>query len=174
MWAVLVSLYKVENGEAVKLGFSGPEKMATSVLIYHWKKKAILFYRQKADHKGGDLKNVIYLKPGDNKSVEFISSKLGIDYDSCKINNQTRKLFSCSNGLIFLSRCKAGTNRAKRDDISLQYNEFVTKAEEFKKTVNTSNNRISTSYLKLKVDTDLELCKSSSLLSFRRKNERRL
>ncbi len=84
-----VSLYKVENGEPVKLGFRWPEKDGSFSFDITLEKETI-FFIARGGSKGGDLKYVLYLKPGDIAQLNVYGSNRSLDYDSCKINNRNR------------------------------------------------------------------------------------
>jgi len=163
-----IALYKVENGEAVKLGFRWPAKDGSFSFDLVLEKESI-FFIDKGASKGGDLKDVLYIKPGDILQLNLYSSSLAIDYDSCKINNKNEEtvLLQQWNDL-FIPLCNAGRNMKQRDNFILMYNDFVSIAEKFKNTVNTSNNYFN-KLLKLKVDIDLDYARTAAFFYF---NER--
>src|SRR5438874_12286260 len=79
-----VFLYKVENGESVSLGFKRPGATNTCTFSFSIKDEGIYFLR-KGGSRQPEYNYVIYLKPGDNKIAEIYTSKLSLDFDSCKI-----------------------------------------------------------------------------------------
>src|SRR4051794_11904710 len=62
-----VYLYKVENGEAVSLGFRRPDAKADTCIFSLSVAKEGIYFLRKAGVHSSEFKNVIYLKPGDNK-----------------------------------------------------------------------------------------------------------
>lgn len=164
-----IALYKVENGEPVKLGFRWPAKDGSFSFDIPLENESIFFIAKGGGSKGGDLKYVLYLKPGDIAQLNLYSSSLPIEYDSCKINNRNEEtaLLQQWNDL-FIPLCNVGRIMKQRDKFFVMYNEFVSKAEKFKKTVNTSNKYFN-QLLKLKVDVDLDYARAAAFFYF---NER--
>jgi thiol-disulfide isomerase/thioredoxin len=166
-----ISLYKVENGKPVKLGFRRPEKDGSFSFDMPLEKESIFFIGQGGGSKSGDLKYVLYLKPGDIAQLNLYVSRLAIEFDSCVINNKNEEtvLLQQWNDLL-IPLYKVGQNLKKRDNFIEMYNEIVTKAENFKKAVNTSNKYFN-QLLKLKVDIDLDYARNAAFFFF---NERLL
>ena len=163
-----IALYKVENGEPMKLGFRWPAKDGSFSFDIPLEKESI-FYIAKGGSKNGDLKYVLYLKPGDIAQLNVYSSKIAIEYDSCKINNKNEETALLQQWTdLFIPLCNAGRNHQQREKFFVIYNEFVSKAEKFKKAVNTSNKYFN-ELLKLKVDVDLDFAKTAAFFYF---NER--
>src|SRR6478752_7748654 len=79
-----VFLYKVENGAAVSLGFRRPGEMDTCMFLFQIEKEGVYYIRKGGAHLPA-YNYVIYLKPGENKTVEIFTSKMGLDFDSCKV-----------------------------------------------------------------------------------------
>ena len=77
-----VFLYKLENGQAVSLGFRRPGEMDTCMFSFPMEKEGVYFIRKGGAHLPA-YNYVIYLKPGDNKAVDIYASHLGLDFDSC-------------------------------------------------------------------------------------------
>src|SRR5688572_21795206 len=97
-----VALYKVENGEAVSLGFRRPGELDTCQFSLTMEHEGIYFI-QKPGGKGGAFTNLIYLKPGDNKTIDIYVKRLGNDFDSCIVespNHETVILQSWTNFFI--------------------------------------------------------------------------
>ncbi len=163
-----VSLYKVENGETVKLGFRWPEKDGSFSFDIPLEKESI-FFIAKGGGKGGELKYVLYLKPGSISQLNLYSSKTSLEYDSCEMDkeNEETVLLQQWNDL-FIPLCNAGRILKQRDNFFVLFNEFVSKAERFKKSISTSNNYFN-QLLKLKVDIDLDYARTAAFFYF---NER--
>jgi peroxiredoxin len=133
-----VSLYKVEYGEPKRLSFRWPVN-DTCIFSFPLEKEAVYFLG-KTGGKSSDFNYVIYLKPGDDKRVEAYSSKLGLDFDSCKIvkaNTETVLLQKWTN--LFNQYCQQGINRAKRQQFLEAYGSFTKEAELLKKKASTTN-----------------------------------
>ena len=164
-----ISLYKVENGKIVKLGFRWPAKDGSFSFDTLLEKESIFFIGQGGGPKSGDLKYVVYLKPGDIIQLNLYASKLALEYDSCEISNKNEEtvLLQQWNDLL-IPLYKAGRDRTKRENFIMMYDEFVSKAERFKNSVNTSNKYFN-QLLKLKVDIDLDYARSAAFFNF---NER--
>src|SRR5829696_7611539 len=133
-----VSLYKVEYGEPKRLSFRWPVN-DTCIFSFPQEKVAVYFL-SKTGGKFSDFNYVIYLKPGDSKRVEAYSSKLGLDFDSCKIvkaNTETLLLQKWTN--LFNGYCQQGINRSKRQQFIEAYGSFAKEAELLKKKASTAN-----------------------------------
>lgn len=161
-----ISLYKVENGKPVKLGFRWPEKDGSFSFDITLENESIFFIGQGGGSKSGDLKYVLYLKPGDIAQLNLYPNKLALEYDSCQINNMNEEtvLLQQWNDLL-IPLYKAGSNRTKRENFFVMYDEFVSKAEIFKNSVNTPNKYFN-QLLKLKVDIDLDYARAASFFYF--------
>ena len=117
----------------------------------------------------GDLKNVLYLKPGEIVQLNVYSNKLRADYDSCIIDNRNQETALLQQWTdLLIPLFKAGRNQQKREIFFDIYNQFVAKAEAFKNSVHTSNNYFN-QLLKLKVDIDLDFARTAAFFYF---NER--
>src|SRR6478735_12047453 len=81
-----VFLYKVENGEAVSLGFRRPGEMDTCMFSFPMEKEGLYFIRKGGAHLPA-YNYVIYLKPGNTKVVDIYTSNMGLDFDSCKVQS---------------------------------------------------------------------------------------
>src|SRR6188474_542510 len=84
-----VALFKVENGEAVKIGFRWPAKDGSFSFDIPLENETIFFIDKAAQL--GDLKHVLYLKPGEIVQLNVYPNKLGVDYDSCIIDNKNQE-----------------------------------------------------------------------------------
>jgi peroxiredoxin len=160
-----VFLYKVENGEAVSLGFRRPGEMDTCMFSFPMEKEGVYFVRKGGAHLPA-YNYVIYLKPGDNKAVDIYTSNMGLDFDSCKVqspNHETVILQSWTN--FFVAIAKLGTNRAKRDDYIIAYNKLVKQAEKLKRDP-VSNNRYFKNLLASKLDADLQYARAAAFFHF--------
>ena len=160
-----VFLYKLENGEAVSLGFRRPGEMDTCMFSFPMEKEGVYFIT-KGGSKSPVYNYVVYLKPGDNKAVDIYTSRMGLDFDSCKVqgpNHETMILQSWTN--FFNAVGKLGMNRAKRDDYIIAYNKLVNQAEKLKKEP-VSNNRYFKYVLASKLDTDLKYLRAAAFFQF--------
>ena len=160
-----VFLYKVENGEAVSLGFKRPGEMDTCMFSFSMEKEGVYFIRKGGAHLPA-FSYVIYLKPGDNKSVDIYTSNLGLDFDSCKVkspNHETVVLQTWTN--LFNNVNKLGTNRNQWDEFILAYNKLVEQATDLKRKV-ISNNRYFKRVLALKLDADLQYVRAASFFHY--------
>jgi peroxiredoxin len=160
-----VFMYKVENGQAVSLGFSRPGTMDTCMFSFQMEKEGV-YYIQKAGGKGATYNYVIYLKPGDNKSVELYTSRLGLDFDSCKVqspNIETVYLQQWAN--LFNGVCKLGTNRNRRDEYIVAYNKLVEQAAELKRNA-ASGNRHFKHMFALKLDAEIEYARAAAFFHY--------
>jgi hypothetical protein len=159
-------LYKVENGEAVKLGsYRRPGTMDTCMFSFPIEKEGV-YYIQKAGGKGATYNHVIYLKPGDNKSVDLYNSKLGLDFDSSNVlrpNQETIILQRWTN--MFNTVCKLGTNRAKRDEYIIAYNKLVEQASELQQKA-ISNNPYFKQLLAAKIATEIQYAKAAAFFYY--------
>ena len=161
-----VSLYKVENGGAKRLEFRWPKENDTCIFNFPLEKEGV-FFVGKTGGKGPAYHYVIYLKPGDNKLVEGYSSKLALDFDSCKVikpNAETLLLQKWTD--LFNSYCKLGTNWKKREQFIAGYNDdLVKQAQEIKKENSTSNkyfNRLFAS----KIDAEVKYVKIAAYFNY--------
>src|SRR5215203_3490906 len=160
-----VFLYKVENGEAVSLGFRRPGEMDTCMFSFSMAKEGVYFIRKGGAHLPA-YNYVIYLRLGDNKAVDIYTSNLGLDFDSCKVqipNHETVILQTWTN--LFNDVCKLGTNRAKRDDYIIACNKLVEQAAELKRKT-ASNNRYFKRVFALKLDTDLQYARAAAFFHY--------
>ena len=163
-----VALFKVENGEPVKIGFRWPAKDGSFSFDIPLENESI-FFIAKAATPLDVLKNVLYLKPGEIVQVNVYSGKLAYDFDSCIIDNNNQETILLQQWTdLFNPLCKAGRNMQKRENFFGIYNQFVAKAEAFKNSVHTSNNYFN-QLLKLKVDIDLDFARTAAFFYF---NER--
>ncbi len=160
-----VFLYRVENGEAVSLGFRRPGTMDTCMFSFSLEKEAVYFIRKGGVHLPA-YNYVIYLKPGDNNVVDIYNSNLALDFDSCKVqrpNHETVVLQAWTN--LFNKVNKLGTNTNQRDEFIAAYNKLVEQAGELKrKTV--SNNHYFKRDFALKLDADLQYARAASFFHY--------
>jgi peroxiredoxin len=160
-----VVLYKLENGEAVSLGFRRPGEMDTCMFSFSMEKESVYFIQKAGGHMPA-FNYVIYLKPGDNKSVDIYVSRLALDFDSCKVqspNHETVIMQTWAN--LFNGVVKLGTNRAKKDEFIMAYNKLVGQAAELKRNA-VSNNRYFKRLLALKLDADLQYARAASFFHY--------
>jgi len=156
-----VFLYKLENGEAVKLGFKWPAENNTCTFSFAAKEEGV-YYLCKGGIRQPEYNYVVYLKPGDNKIAEIYSSRLALDFDSCKIidpNTETSCLQQWAN--LFNPICKLGVNRVKREQFLAKYNDFVAAAAIFK-TRSITSNKYFNHLLACKIDAEIEYAKAAA------------
>jgi len=157
-----VVLYKLENGQAQKVRAKLPEKQDTIQFSYTLEKEGAFFIQKVG--KGGMFSHVIYLKPGDNKLVD-ISNHSGADFDLKVVKPNTETVY-LQNWVSRLNNIeKLGTNRSKRDEFIIAYNNLVKEAELLKKNSRTGNkyfNYVFTS----KVDADILYLKAAAFFHF--------
>jgi peroxiredoxin len=160
-----VFLYKVENGEAVSLGFRRPGAMDTCIFSFPMEKEGVYFIRKGGAHMPA-YNYVIYLKPGDEKSVDIYTSRLAIDFDSCKVqrpNAETVYLQKWAD--LFNGVCKLGTNRARRDEYIVAYNKLVEQAAELKRKTVSSNGYFNHLFA-LKLDAEIQYAKAAAFFHY--------
>ena len=160
-----VFLYRIENGAAISLGFKRPDENNACTFSFEAKKEAV-YYLRKAGIHPGTFNYAMYLRPGDSKTVQVYSSRLGGDFDSCYImepKKETRYLQQWAG--LFNDICSLGANQTKRDAFFTAYDAFVSKAEAFKKASVTGDgyfNRL----LAAKVDADILYVKAAAFFYF--------
>ncbi|TMI61527.1 MAG: TlpA family protein disulfide reductase [Bacteroidetes bacterium] len=160
-----VALYKIENGEAVKLSFRIPSEMDTCMFSFSMEKEGVYFIQRAGGHMPA-FNYVIYLKPGDNKSVDIYASKLGLDFDSCKVqspNHETVILQTWAN--LFNGVVKLGMNRTKKDEYIIAYNKLAEQAAELKRKT-PSNNSFFKKVFTLKLDADLQYARAAAFFHY--------
>jgi peroxiredoxin len=160
-----VSLYKLENGEAIRLEFRRPGEMDTCIFSFSMEKEGVYFIQKTGGHMPA-FNYVIYLKPGDNKSVDIYTSRVALDFDSCKVqspNHETVILQTWAN--LFAGVVKLGANRAKKDEFIIAYNKLVEQAAELKRKA-ISNKSYFKKILALKLDADLQYARAASFFHY--------
>ena len=159
-----VSLYKVENGEARRMSFRWTIN-DTCVFSFPMEKEGV-YYFGKTSGKGSNYNYVLYLKPGDNKWINAYSSKIAIDFDSCKIvkpNAETELLQKWTN--VLNDYCKLGSNRAKRDEFIVSYDNLVKEADRLKKKAVLANKYFNALFAS-KVDAEILYPKAAAFFNF--------
>jgi peroxiredoxin len=160
-----VALYKVENGEAVSLGFRRPGELDTCQFSLTLEQEGIYFL-QKPGGKGAAYTHVIYLKPGDQKLVHITMHRVKVDFESCNVqspNQETvilQKWADLLNGVVML-----GMNRAKKDEFVVAYNKLVEQAAELKRK-SISNKSYFKKIFALKLDADLKYVKTAAYFNY--------
>src|SRR6476659_6524466 len=103
-----VALYKVDNGEPVKLGFRWPAKDGSFSFDIPLEKESIFFIGKGAS-RGNDFKIALYLKPGQITQLNLYTSALAIEFDSCSITNRNQETDLLQQWTeIFIPLCNAG------------------------------------------------------------------
>lgn len=162
-----VFLYEVENGEAVSLGFKRPDSQGACTFSVSLKKEAVCFLRKAGSHQF-EFNHVLYLKPGDKKTIHLYSNYLSLDFDSSTIldpNRETTFLEKWTQ--LFNSTCKLGFNYRKREGFFRAYDELTRNAARLKKDC-TSNEYFNKLFAS-KINTDLQFAKAAVFFGF---NER--
>jgi thiol-disulfide isomerase/thioredoxin len=160
-------LYKVENGEAVKLNARQPGELDTCQFSFPMEKEGIYYIQKIA--KGATYNYVIYLKPGDNKSVDLYTSKQGLDFESCNVqspNRETKSLQAWTDA--FNKYCMGKAAYSKHEETYRQYDGFVKFASSFLKS-NKTTNAYFNAWLADKVDTDLKYLRAANFFYFNRR-----
>ncbi|WP_066409060.1 TlpA family protein disulfide reductase [Flavisolibacter tropicus] len=160
-----VSLYKVENGEAKRLEFRRPGNMDTCRFSIDMEKEGIYLIRKGAS-KQSAFNYVIYLKPGDNKTVTIYNSFVAVDFDSCKVispNSETVSLQKWTD--LFNNYCKQGLFRNKRDQYVADYSILVKQAEELKRKA-VSKNQYFNYLFASKVNAELLYAKAAAFFNY--------
>lgn len=163
-----VSLYKVENGEAKRMGFRWPAKNDTCIFKFSLYQEAV-FYLGKTGGKGSDHKYVLYLKPGEKKWVNAHISKTSIDFDSCKIvrpNAETVLLQKWTN--ILNDYCGLGSNRGKREQFITEYNSFIKEADKLKKKAVLPNKYFNQLFIS-RIEAEIIYPKAAAFFNFGRR-----
>lgn len=159
-------LYKLENGEAVSLGFKRPD--ANRNCQFEVDVKEGIYFFKRAGGKSNLFKYAIYLKEGDQKKVAFFERKTSIDYDSCfieKPNVETQYLQRWINA--FNEYFKLAST--KHEQSYSKYDEFEKFAVSFLKA-NKTGNAYFNGWLTDKVHTDLRYLKAANYFKLGRLN----
>jgi hypothetical protein len=160
-----VFLYKVENGEAVSLGFRRPGVMDTCMFSFPMEKEGVYFIQKAGPHMPA-FKYVIYLKPGDNKSVDIYASRIALDFDSCKVQNPSAETVCLQNWTnLFNDVFKLGLNRGRRDEYIAAYGKLIEQAKELKRKTPPIN-RYFKRIFGLKLDADLQYLRAAAFFQF--------
>jgi peroxiredoxin len=160
-----VVLYKIENGEAISLGFRRPGSMDTCIFSFPMEKEGIYFIRKAGPHMPA-YNYVIYLKPGDNKLIDIYASNLGLDFDSCKVQSPNAETGYLQNWVnLFNVVCKLGANRAQRDNYIVAYRKLEEQAVEMKRKA-VSNNRYFKRIFSLKLDADIQYARAAAFFQY--------
>jgi len=160
-----VSLYKIENGDARRLGFRWTKNDSCVFSIPMEKEGMYFLVKSGGVMHGASFNHVIYLKPGDNKTIEIFSGKTNPDFDSCNVvesNIETKLLQQWAN--LVNNYCKLGMNRSQRDLYIAKYNNFVGVAEQLKKK--TTQNKYFNQLFSSKIDADIKYCKLAAFFNF--------
>ena len=161
-----IFLYKVENGEAVSLGFRRPDEIRdTCIFSIPVVKEGIYFLRKGGVHSS-EFRHVIYLKPGDNKQVDLYLDNSSVDFDSCGVKNPNKEtVYLQAWNTRFNELVKKGANRAKREDFIASYNQLLKDVPALKSKAVPANpffNRM----IAAKLDAELQFLKAGSFFYF--------
>jgi thiol-disulfide isomerase/thioredoxin len=163
-----VFLYRVENGNAVSLGFKWLDDKNACTFSFDADKEGIYYLRRAGVHQAL-FSSGMYLRPGEDKIVQVYVSDKNMEFDSCQVidpKKETGYLQQWTS--LFNNICKLGANRAKREEFFPAYDAFVRKAEALKKASSTTDsyfNRI----FSAKINADIQYVKAGAFFYF---NER--
>lgn len=160
-----VSLYKVEGGEAKRMSFRWPNTHDTCVFSFPMEREGV-YYLGKTGGKASNYNYVLYLKPGDNKWIDAYSSKIAIDFDSCKIiqpNAETKLLQNWAN--VLNDYCKLGSNRVNREQFIASYKNFEKDADKLKKMAVLGNAYFNSLFIS-KIDAEIQYPKAAAFFNF--------
>ncbi|OQP50014.1 hypothetical protein A4D02_26605 [Niastella koreensis] len=160
-----VFLYRVANGEAQSLGFKWLDDKNSCTFSFEAEKEGI-YYLRKAGAHSSFFNYCMYLKPGDDKSVQVYVTDKSIDFDSCQIVNPKKETGYLQEWTSLLNNiCKLGSARTKREDFFPAYEAFVRKGEALKKASAGADayfNRLFTA----KIDADIQFVKAGAFFFF--------
>lgn len=160
-----VFLYKVENGEAVSLGFRRPDAMDTCIFSFPMAKEGVYFIRKAGAHQPS-FNYVIYLKPGDQKSVNLYTSRLSLDFDSCTVQSPNAETFYLQKWTDeFNTVFNLGFNRAMRNDFIEAYNKLSEQVGVLKRKAASTNPRFQQLF-EMKMNADMEYAKAAAFFNF--------
>jgi thiol-disulfide isomerase/thioredoxin len=160
-----VSLYKIENGNARRVSFRWT-KNDSCVFSLPIEKDAVYFLGKSGGAHGTNYSYVLYLKPGENKTVDLYSSKASLDFDSCNIddpNVETKLLQKWTN--IVNKYCKLGSNKLNREVFISEYDNFVRQGEQLKKKA-ANTNSFFRHLCSSKINADVKYCKLAAFFNF--------
>lgn len=160
-----VYLYRVANGEAVSLGFKWLDDKNACTFTFAAEKEGI-YYLRKAGAHSSFFNYCMYLRPGDDKTVQVYVTDKSIDFDSCQIMNpkkETSFLQEWTNQ--FNGICKLGSSRAKREEFFAAYEAFVRKGEALKKS-GIGTDAYFNHLLTAKIDADIQFVKAGAFFFF--------
>ena len=162
-----LSLYKLKNGEAVKIALQRPDENGNCSFEVDVKEGIYFFQKGGGQKGGGGFKHALYLKARENKKIDlFINNSISLDYDSCVVdqpNAETKSLQAWTNA--FNKYCKSVNDQSKHAETYKQYDEFVKFSASFLKSNKTTNAYFNT-WLADKVDTDLKYLRAANFFYF--------
>ncbi|HET9278676.1 MAG TPA: TlpA disulfide reductase family protein [Flavitalea sp.] len=161
-----VFLYKLESGEAVSLGFRRPDEIADTCIFSLPLEKEGVYFLRKAGVHSPQYRNVIYLKPGDNKQVDIYLSQSSIDFDSCKVQNPNKETTYLQDWLNrFNNLYKLGTNQKNREEFIAAYNQLIKDASRLKAEA-VPGNRYFNRMFAGKLDAEILYLKAAAFFNF--------
>jgi len=159
-------LYQLKDGNVESLGFKRPDENGNC--NFNVQAKEAIYFFKKAGGKGHVFKITLYVKPGEQKQLDFYYDKDRIDFDSCvvtKPNIETKRLQSwlnASNEYIHAVSNKPAIGRSK-------YAEFEKFAASFLKSNQTDNAYFNT-WLNDKIAIDLKYLRAGNFFGLGRLN----
>ncbi|MBO9204699.1 MULTISPECIES: TlpA family protein disulfide reductase [Niastella] len=160
-----VFLYRVNNGEAVSLGFKWLNDKNACTFTFDAEKEGIYYLRRAGAHSSF-FNYCMYLTPGDVKTVQVYISDKSIDFDSCQIVNPKKETGYLQQWTNLLNNiCKLGTFRTKREEFFPAFDAFVRKAESLKKEC-AATNATFCKIFNAKIDADIQFVKAGAFFYF--------
>jgi thiol-disulfide isomerase/thioredoxin len=160
-----VSLYKVENGEAIKLGFYWPADDGCFFFDLALQSESI-FFVAKGGLRGDYFRHTFYMKPGEKIDLQLIDGKRYPDFESCEINPgniETALLRQWTNMCIPV--LQLGRSIDKREEFITRFKELDYEADQLRKKINT-NNEYFNRLLNTKIDVDLDFLRAGAYFYF--------
>jgi peroxiredoxin len=127
--------------------------MDTCMFSFEIDQEGVYFLRKAGPHPP-DFSYVIYLKPGDNKSVELYSSNLASDFDSCRIGQPNAETICLQQWMNSLNAVTSLGVKRKKNEYIVAYKGLEQAAAQIKKNSCTTN-RYFKKTLSSKLATDL-------------------
>ena len=156
-----IFLYKIQNGEAVSLGFRRPVAgLDTCVFSIPLQKEAIFFLRKATLHSS-EFENAIYLKPGENKWVDYYFDRIGISDSSVAVRQPNKETIYLQNWVRkFTAVYKLGVRRTERNEFTSAFDKLETDASTIKAKA-VSTNTYFKKIFSAKVGADIQFIKAA-------------
>jgi len=161
-----IELYQLKNGALNRVEWKRFDENGHCSFNVDVKKEGIYFIQKVS--KLPDVKYVLYLKAGEQKTLDLYLQPTSSDYDSVKIdkpNAETKILQAWLNGFKNYSKIVHGKKQAETYKL---YEEFVTFSSSFLKSNKTTNSYFN-AWLADKVDTDLKYLRAANFFRFNKR-----